>query len=344
MPAQWDPLHDTPSLAGKVAVVTGGNSPHLSQGIGFATVKYLALRGAKVYFTARSKAKADHARERLRSTHPDINQDLLVWLPLDLSDLKTVRDAAEELASKEDKVDILINNAGVASASTETARPGWEWHMAVNHVGHFVFTNAILPLLKAAAKQPGADVRIVTLSSNVNHNMFPAGYKFTFNSSSFLTQPVPYYPLHWRLATKHMFVVDMIRYAASKVANMLFAQELQRLLDEQGLPILSISVHPGGVDSEGCRTIGGSFFSLLRSTVFLTSDQGAVTSLFAATAAEVHENAEKFKGRYLEPYGTIVTPHPVAQDKEQVRGMWDHTTTEVNKYFAEIGLSPLKEW
>lgn len=80
---------------------------HSSQGIGFATLKYLALRGAKVYFTARSKAKADHARDALKSAHPEINQDLLIWLPLDLSDLKTVRDAAEELLSKEDKVDIL---------------------------------------------------------------------------------------------------------------------------------------------------------------------------------------------------------------------------------------------
>ncbi|KAF6796354.1 short chain dehydrogenase [Colletotrichum sojae] len=343
MPARWDPLHDMPSLAGKVAVVTGGKYVEPSNGIGFATVKFLALKGAKVYFTARSKAKADLARDAIRSAHPEVDQDLLIWLPFDLTNLKSVRDAAEELTSKEDKVDILINNAGVASASTETAGPGWEWHMAINHVGHFVFTNAVLHLLKAATKRTGADVRIVTLSSNAN-NMFPADYKFAFDSPSFLSRPVPYYPLSWRLVARHLFHVDMVRYAASKVANTLFAQELQRLLDEQGLPILSVSVHPGGVASEGSKTIGGAVFTLLRSPVLLTVDQGAVTPLFAATAAEVRENAERFKGRYLEPYATIVTPHVVAQDKEQVRGMWDHTTTEVNKYFAEIGLSPLKDW
>ncbi|KAL0935647.1 short chain dehydrogenase [Colletotrichum truncatum] len=359
MPDKWNPLTDIPNLKGKVVVVTGASS-----GIGLASVKYLALQGATVYFTARSKDKAEQALQTIRLSNPEIDPDQLVWLPLDLSDLKSVRRAVEELKEKQNKVDILskfdpaclkssqrliqcprkVNNAGVATGSLETAGPGWEWHMAVCHVGHFVFTNGILPLLKNATKEKHADVRIITISSNVNYAMFPSNYEFTFDSPSFLTNPVPYYPLHWRLASRHIFVVDMIRYGASKIANLLFAQELQRLLDEQNLPILSISVHPGGVDSDGCKEIGGSIFSLLRSTTFLTVDQGAVTPLFAATAKEVRENASKFKGKYLEPFGEIRNPHPVAKDQKQIRGMWDNTTSEVNRYLAEIGLSPLEAW
>ncbi|OHF01595.1 daunorubicin C-13 ketoreductase [Colletotrichum orchidophilum] len=338
MSSQWDPLTDMPNLDGKVVVVTGGNA-----GIGLSTVKYLALRGAKVYFTARSKDKADETRTVLTTENPAIEADNLHWLPLDLADLKSVASAVEELKSKETQVDILINNAGVASSTTETTGPGWEWHMGVNHVGHFVFTNGVLPLLKEATKQDGADVRIITLSSNVNYKMLPSNYGFTFDSASFLTKPVPYYPWHWRFLTNRIFVVDMIRYSVSKVANLLFAQELQRLLDEQGLPILSISVHPGGVASPGTKNIGNYFFSLVRS-VFLTVDQGAITSVFAATATKVRENADKYKGKYIEPFGKIVTPNPVAKDEKQVKGMWDHTTVEVNKYLSTLGLAPLQAW
>ncbi|KXH33368.1 daunorubicin C-13 ketoreductase [Colletotrichum simmondsii] len=339
MSGKWNPLTDMPNLEGKVVVVTGGNA-----GIGLSTVKYLALRGAKVYFTARSKAKADETRTVLTAENSAINAGNLHWLPMDLADLKSVASAVEELKSKETRVDILINNAGLASGTTETMGPGWEWHMGVNHVGHFVFTNGVLPLLKEATKQSGADVRIITLSSNVNYAMLPSNYGFTFDSASFLTKPVPYYPWQWRYIVSRIFVVDMIRYAVSKVANLLFAQELQRLLDEQGLPILSISVHPGGVASPGSKDIGNSLFSLVRSAAFLTVDQGAITTVFAATAAEVRENAEMYKGKYLEPFGKIVTPNPVAKDEKQVKGMWEHTTVEANKYLSTLGLAPLQKW
>ncbi|KAF9872492.1 daunorubicin C-13 ketoreductase [Colletotrichum karsti] len=321
MSSKWDPLTDMPDLKGKVVVVTGANS-----GMGLAMVKFMALRGAKVYLTARSKDKAEHARQSLQSSNPELDQDQIIWLSLDLSDLRSVRAAAEELKKKENKVDILINNAGVATASTETAGHGWEWHMAVCHVGHFLFTNSVLPLLKTATKEKDSD-----------------SYEFTFDSPSFLSNPVPYYPMHWRLASRHIFTVDMIRYAVSKVANLLFAQELQRLMDEQESPIISISVNPGGVASDGTKAIGGYLFSLLRST-FLTVDQGAVTPLFAATATEVRRNADTFKGKYLEPFGQIVTPHPVSKDEKQIRGMWDNTTIQVNKYLAEIELAPLEAW
>ncbi|KAJ0163331.1 putative oxidoreductase [Colletotrichum tanaceti] len=339
MPGYWNPLTDMPSLEGKVVVVTGGNA-----GIGLSTVKFLALGGARVYFTARSKDKADTARALLTSENPEIDDARLRWLPLDLADLASVSAAVDELKSKEDKVDILINNAGLCSASTQTVGPGWEWHMGVNHVGHFVFTNGVFPLLKNATTQPGADVRIITLSSNVNHAMLPSDYRFAFDSPSFLASPVPYYPWHWRHLLRRVFVVDMIRYSVSKVANLLFAQELQRRMDERGLPILSVSVHPGGVASEGTRDIGNAVFSLARAAAFLSTDRGAATSLFAATAGRVRENADAFRGRYLEPYGRVVTPNPVAEDARQVRGMWDNTTAEVNKHLLEMGMAPLRDW
>ncbi|GKT64223.1 daunorubicin C-13 ketoreductase [Colletotrichum tofieldiae] len=102
MKNNWDPLTGIPLLKGKVVVVTGGNA-----GIGLSTVKFLALRGATVYFTARSKAKAEKTRAILVSEHPEIDEEQLNWLPLDLADLRTVEVAVKELESKETKVDIL---------------------------------------------------------------------------------------------------------------------------------------------------------------------------------------------------------------------------------------------
>ncbi|CAM1504984.1 Fc.00g106210.m01.CDS01 [Cosmosporella sp. VM-42] len=339
MSLHWDPVNDMSDLTGKIAVVTGGNT-----GIGFATVKYLALKQAKVYVAARSKAKAEKAIESLLEKEQKIDKSQLQWLPLDLSDLDNVSKAVAKLKSQEAKIDILINNAGVATSSVETLGDAWELHMAINHVGHFVFTNGVLPLLKAALKQRDADVRIVTLTSNAMYALLPPNFQFNFTSSSFLQNPMHYYPWKWRYLQQHLFHVDMIRYAVSKAANAMFAQDLQRRLSEQGLPILSISVHPGGVASEGVMSIGNGVFRTLVRNTFISTDKGAVTSLFAATASEVQNDPEKYGGKYLEPFGQIGRPHKVVEDQDQVNGMWENTTKQVNDHLRGKGLETLRAW
>lgn len=213
-----------------------------------------------------------------------------------------------------------------------------------SHVGHFVFTNGIMPLLKHALTYENADVRVVTLSSRVARDFLPPNYDFHFDSPSFLTNPAPSYPWRWRYLNRHIFFVDMIRYGVAKAANMMFAQELQRLMDDQGLPIISTSVHPGGVATDSVTDIGNSVFGLLVRTTFITPDQGGVTSLFAATAKEVRNSPEKYKGGFLEPFGKVGTPHVVTKNEKQVRGLWDNTTVEANKYLVELGLAPLGSW
>ncbi|KAH6889837.1 daunorubicin C-13 ketoreductase [Thelonectria olida] len=339
MPTEWDPLGDMPNLHGKVAVVTGGNT-----GIGLATVKFLALRGAKVYVAARSEDKAKKAIQSLVTAHLEIDQAQLSWLPLDLSDLKSVVRAADYLKGEETKLDLLINNAGMATGSVETLGDGWEMTMAINHVGHFVLTNGVLPLLKAAVAQKDADVRVVTVTSSAMYAMLPPNYEFNFTSSSFLQKPTKNHPWQWRYLQSHIFHVDMIRYSVSKAANAMFAQELQRIFDEQRLPILSISVHPGGVATDGVMTIGTGLFRALVKSAFITTDQGAITSVFAATATEVRKNPSKYGGKYLEPYGKIAAPHQILKNQAAVKGMWDNTTTGVNSYFKKQGLPILQSW
>ncbi|KAH7403567.1 putative carbonyl reductase, partial [Cadophora sp. MPI-SDFR-AT-0126] len=338
MAKTWDPMTDMPDLHGKVAVVTGGNS-----GIGLSMVKILALRGAKVYFTARSEEKAEKARADLEVQSPGLDQENIKWLKLDVADLSSITAAADELKTKESKVHILINNAGIGSASTESFGLGWEIHMTVNYIGPFVFTNRILPLLKKSCHdEQGADVRIIIVSSVAHANMLPSNFKFQFDTPQALTKPFQSYPWQWRFAGRFIFAFDIIRYAVSKAAAVIFAQELQRKLNEQGLPILSLSVHPGEVATQGVMAGNYAPVRAMANLTFLTPDQGTVSPLFAATAMEVRRNFEKYKGQFLLPGGKIGKLNPITGDDRQVKGLWENTTKEVNKQLQAHGHQSLQ--
>ncbi|KAK7427383.1 hypothetical protein QQZ08_006152 [Neonectria magnoliae] len=335
----WNPRSDMPDMKGKVAVVTGGNA-----GIGLQTVKHLAMKGAKVYFAARSEAKAAYTTDYVLSQSTDVSKDQLVWLKLDLSDMKSVMHAVDELKAKEQAIDILVNNAGILMNGLETTDAGWEMVMAVCHIGHFAFTNGILPLLKKAASRPGSDVRIVTVSSAVTSVFFPPNYQFDFTSPAFLFGTLPYEPWQWRYLQKHLFTVDMMRYSLAKLANLLFAQELQRRLDEQGSSIISLSVHPGSVRSANALDIFSGVLKPVMRRAMVTEDEGSFTLLFGAAAKEVREKPDAFKGKYMEPVGEVKAAHIVANDKKQVQGLWDNTSKEVNKYLVKKGYAPLLNW
>ena len=201
-----------------------------------------------------------------------------------------------------------------------------------------------MPLLKKALTYKDADVRIITLGSNASVDIVPPNYTFNFDSPSFLTAQPPSYPWLWRHLANQLFRVDMFRYAISKVASTLFVEELQRRLDEQDLPILSISVHPGAVASEGSKLIGYALFTFVQTVTFVPTEEGAMNSIFAATANEVRGNAEVYKGKFLYPVGKLHASHPVGKDKKQVRGLWDNATAAVNKHLVEIGLAQLNPW
>ncbi|CAH0052317.1 unnamed protein product [Clonostachys solani] len=338
MGASWTPYSDTPDLAGKIAVVTGSNS-----GIGLYTALHLALHGAKVYMSARTRAKADDAKRTILSLHPTIAEERLIWLPLDLSKLSSVQEAVKDLEAKESKIDILINNAGIATSEIELTDAGWEMAMAVCHVGHFVLTNGLLPLLKNAAAEKGSDVRIVTVSSSASHAFLPPGYKIDFSKPEFLSGNLLYEPWKYRYVFRHMFTIKILHYSLAKMANIMFAQELQRRLDKLGVPIISLSLNPGAVKSGNAVSIFSGFLQPLMRQVMLTLDEGSFTSLFAATAPEVWRQPEVYKGKYLEPVGKVQDPLRIAQDEKQAQALWDTTSKEVNKYLLEHGLPTLHD-
>ncbi|EGU75204.1 hypothetical protein FOXB_14301 [Fusarium oxysporum f. sp. conglutinans Fo5176] len=324
--SQWNPSTGMPDLEGKVAVVTGGSS-----GIGLETVRFLVQNGAKVYLTTRSEARARQAKDKL-TKDADINPRNVQYLVMDLYDPVSITHAVEDLKRNETKLHILINNAAASTSSTMLVDGKYEQHMVAK----------LLPLLKAAAKDPDADVRIVNLSSTASISMLPASFKFNFDSPTCFKKPVPSYPWQWRFLGRFMFGFDMIRYAVSKAAVVLLTQELQGRLQGQNLPITCIAVHPGEVLTEGVLAINNVLVRAIARASFLTAEQGAANSLFAATAAEVRGDALKYKGKFIVPVGKLEEPNPVAKDDRQVKGLWENTVVEVNKWLMEKKL-PLLE-
>ncbi|KAL5603267.1 hypothetical protein FOBRF1_010800 [Fusarium oxysporum] len=334
--SQWNPSTDMPDLEGKVAVVTGGSS-----GIGLETVRFLAQNGAKVYLTTRSEARARQAKDKL-TKDADINPRNVQYLVMDLYDPVSITHAVEDLKRNETKLHILINNAAASTSSTMLVDGKYEQHMVANHIGPFILINRLLPLLKAAAKDPDADARIVNLSSTASISMLPANFKFNFDSPTCFKNPVPSYPWQWRFLGRFMFGFDMIRYAVSKAAVVLLTQELQGRLEGQNLPITCIAVHPGEVLTEGVLAINTVLVRAIARASFLTAEQGAANSLFAATAAEVKGDALKYKGKFIVPVGKLEEPNPIAKEDRQAKGLWENTVVEVNKWLMEKKLALLE--
>jgi NAD(P)-dependent dehydrogenase (short-subunit alcohol dehydrogenase family) len=203
-------------------LVTGANS-----GIGYQAAVRLARQGARVLLTSRDPLRGDEALGQLRVAVPgaDVSLELL-----DLADLGTVRALADRLAGSLDRLDLLVNNAGVMATPRRTTADGFELQLGTNHLGHFALTGLLLPLLLRGAGPTTARFadgtgvpRVVTVSSSA-HRMGTI-------SRDDLMGERRYRP--WAA------------YGQSKLANLLFVLELQRRADAAGVPLLAVAAHPG---------------------------------------------------------------------------------------------------
>ncbi|KZT68900.1 NAD(P)-binding protein [Daedalea quercina L-15889] len=295
-----DKLEGIPSLNGKIAVVTGGNG-----GIGYATIQHLARHGATVYMAARNEAKAQAAIKRLHEEGLAPGNGQVKSLRLDLSNPALARTAAEELLSEEDRLDVLSMMAHFISSMKSSA---------LIHIGPFVFTMTLLPLLTKTAAELKGDVRIVNVSSG-GIAFLRSGIRFNdrddFNDEH-----------KWDIIPGP----SLARYCRSKLANVLFTAELQRRLDGAGIPILAMSVDPGLNDAASHASGISYIMSLLVRTLWTPPARGAFTSVFAAAAPDVRADAERYRGAFLQPPGRIGTPpHPDARNPALARELWDTT-------------------
>ncbi|KAK1146342.1 hypothetical protein N8T08_003129 [Aspergillus melleus] len=237
-------------IQGRNVLVTGGSS----KGLGAATARILAAhKPATLIVTYRSKAKVEDVLSELQSISPETK---VIGLALDLGDLDSIRAAAEELNQSITHLDILINNAGVMSVQDrELTKFGIEMQFGTNHVGHFFFTNLILPkVLAAAEKNPPQTTRIINITGGW-HQFSP----IRFDDYNWEGKPIPADQepnkavlAHFGAKTEGDYLPEAA-YAQSKTANILFSVALNTRLKSRG--IASYAVNPGGILTEIGRHI-----------------------------------------------------------------------------------------
>ena len=284
-----DEVLDGVDLSGKVFVVTGSSS-----GLGEESARGLAARGAHVAMAARDAVKNAEAVERIRASVPDA--DLSV-LELDLADLASVARFAEQAADVIDRVDVLLNNAGVMACPEGRTADGFETQFGTNHLGHFALTVRLMPLLRTAQKP-----RVVTLSSG-GHRISDVD----LDDPNFETTPYD----AW------------VAYGRSKSANAHFAAELAR---RAGEPMLSFSVHPGAIVTRLGRHLTPELTEALMARArasasrqgssgggmrFKSVEAGAATQVWAATSL----GAAAHNGEYFADCGPTA-PGPGEQGYE----------------------------
>lgn len=256
---KWS-IEQIPSLKGKNIVITGANS-----GIGFEAAKVFAAKGGNVILACRNTDKGQSALNAIKEATPDAN---LTRLPLDLASLDSVTAFSQQVAQTWDHLDILVNNAGVMAPPLSRTAEGFEMQFGTNHLGHFALTGKLLPLLEKSD-----DARIVVVSS-LAHRFGRINFSDLNSEKRYLRWPA---------------------YAQSKLANLMFAKELQRRLQKQGSSVVTCAAHPGYSSTELQRYVPGN--SLFNSLLSQTQAQGCLPTLYAATAPDIKG------GEYIGPDG-----------------------------------------
>ncbi|MET3548304.1 NAD(P)-dependent dehydrogenase (short-subunit alcohol dehydrogenase family) [Paenibacillus favisporus] len=249
MTTPWTEDH-MPDQTGRVAIVTGSNS-----GIGWEAARVLATKGATVIMACRSIANANMAADQIKTLKPS---GKVVVMKLDLGDLESVHAFAAAFRQHYDRLDLLINNAGVAKPPYGKTAQGFEQQFGINHLGHFALTGLMLDMLDAT---PGA--RIVTISS-LSHR----------------SGVIRFDDLNWE-RNYH----PARAYAQSKLANLLFTYELQRRLVAAGQSTLAVASHPGWSATNALRH--SSMMRSLNPFFAQSPKMGVLPTLFAATAPGV---------------------------------------------------------
>lgn len=292
------------SQVGRVFVVTGANS-----GLGLETARALGSRGASVIMTARDMAKGEAAVESLRAEQPDSRFELR---QLDLADLDSVR----EFAAGIERVDVLINNAGVMMPPHTHTKQGYELQFGVNHLAHFALTLLLFNTLLQSE-----DPRVVTVSSGLHHR---GRIHFGDLHGNQKYSPAGY-------------------YAQSKLANVVFGLELHRRLRSNGFGMRSVLAHPGytatNLQSSGPRGVSKLLMKVGNKVMAQDVTMGALPQIYAAAGADVES------GQFYGPdgrnenkgYPTVVEPLVEARDRELGRRLWD-VSEELTGVHIDLGL------
>lgn len=258
-------------MEGKTVIITGANT-----GIGLATAVDMAKRGARVLMACRNEEKARKAKDIVIE---ESNSDKVFIKMLDLSSMQSVRQFACDINKNEERVDVLINNAGIMMCPQMKTEDGFEMQFGTNHLGHFLLTNLLLDILKKSAPS-----RVVTVSSL-------AHYKFAGGR------------IYWDNLNLEKNYTPGRAYAQSKLMNVLFSRELGTRL--KGTGVTTYCIEPGAVATDLQRHVGThenpnimdyliAFANRWTRWLWRTPEQGAQTQIYCAVAPELANESGKF--------------------------------------------------
>jgi NAD(P)-dependent dehydrogenase (short-subunit alcohol dehydrogenase family) len=282
---------DIPDQSGRLAVVTGANS-----GLGLATARGLAGAGAEVILAVRDTAKGERAASEIRASMPAA---VLTVSELDLADLASVRAFADRL----ERVDLLVNNAGVMAPPRRLTKDGFESQFGTNHLGHFALTGLLLGALLRTPKP-----RVVTVSS--------AGHRAGW--------------IKWDDLQRERMYNNWLAYAQSKLANLMFCFELARRATAAETPLTSAAAHPGYA-ATNLQFAGPSRFyekamGALGNKLFAQrAEMGALPTLYAATVSDLPSGSFVGPDGFMEQRGhpRVVSAASRAYDQDAWRRLWE---------------------
>ncbi len=306
---------DVPRLDDTVVVVTGANS-----GLGFEATETFARKGATVVMACRSTDRAEDAAAEIRgSAGSDGLDGTLDVRACDLADLDSVASFAESTREAYPEIDVLCNNAGVMAIPRRETQDGFEMQLGVNHMGHFALTGQLLPALAAAGSRSDP-ARVVTQSSGAHE-----------------TGEMDFDDLHWEASYS-----KWAAYGRSKLSNLLFAYELDRRLDDHGLPVESVACHPGyaatnlqlRTGAESSLPFAEYGMKLANKLLGQSAAQGALPMLYAAVA-------DVAGGDYVGPdgfqnmrgYPSVQRSNNASYDETDAERLWERSVADTGVEF-----------
>ncbi|XP_042021491.1 short-chain dehydrogenase TIC 32, chloroplastic-like isoform X1 [Salvia splendens] len=282
------------------AIVTGASS-----GIGQETARVLALRGVDVIMAVRNVESGKKVKETILKESPKAKIEVM---ELDLSSLASVRKFASEYNSLGLPLNLLINNAGVMATPFMLSQDNIEMQFATNHLGHFLLTNLLLENMKKTANESGKEGRIVIVSSEAHRYTYREGIRFDkINDSSSYN--------------------SMLAYGQSKLANVLHANELTRLFQEEGVKITANSLHPGAIATNLLRHHGiiEGLVNWVGKYFIKNIPQGAATTCYVA----LHPEVEGVSGKYF-LNSNVGQPSNLSSDIQLAKKLWDFSLKMAN--------------
>jgi NAD(P)-dependent dehydrogenase (short-subunit alcohol dehydrogenase family) len=290
---RYNPEEDILDLSGKVIIVTGGSS-----GLGKESVHQLSKHNpSKIYLGARTSQRGNAAIQEIVSDVPSA-KGKIVYLEIDMASLASVKRAADRILAENDRLDILMNNAGLANAPPGVSEDGYEIQFGTNYMGPTLFTTLLLPLLQKTAKEANSDVRIVNLSSELFKQAPKQGILFPD-----LCTPMPN-------------ISSVSRYGQSKLANYFFS----KVCAEKYPEIKSVALHPGVVNT-------GIWESGVLTPLLTNVHDGAKMQLWSATA----DKKEVKNGAFYTPKGKEYT-QAILKDDRLAKELWEWTEGEFARH------------